>query len=226
MVQSSITKETFAFLDNLKENNNRDWFQENKETFLDRQEEMKQFLDAVLSEMTMHDHIERLKLYRIYRDVRFSKNKTPYKINFSGSMERAGLERRGGYFIQIASKGSFIAAGFWNPEKEDLLRIRKEIALDAQSFKAVIEEPEFKKTWGTLSGDAVKTAPRGFDKEDPSIALIRHKQFLFVKHFTDKQVLQANFPKRVSDSFKVIRPFFDLMSAILTTNLDGESLID
>ena len=85
---------------------------------------------------------------------------------------------------------------------------------------------KFKAVWGELQGDTVKTAPKGFDKTHAEIDLIRHKQFIFVKNFTDEEVLSKDFLNQVSDSFKAIRPFFDLMSAVLTTNLNGESLID
>ncbi|MGB5430792.1 DUF2461 family protein, partial [Eudoraea sp.] len=107
-----------------------------------------------------------------------------------------------------------------------LLRIRKELELDATAFRELINKPSFKNTWGELVGDEVKTAPKGFNKEDPNIDLIRKKAFIFVRNFTDKEVLNKGFIEEVNNSFKAIRPYFNLMSEILTTNLNGESLLN
>ncbi|WP_350288567.1 DUF2461 domain-containing protein [uncultured Croceitalea sp.] len=221
-----IKKEAFEFLKKLEKNNNREWFTENKNTFKAHETDAKAFYNAVMENLNKHDQIEKLKIFRIYRDVRFSKDKTPYKAHFAGSFSRMGLERRGGYYLRIKPGETFLAAGFWEPNKEDLLRIRKELELDASEFRAVIDKKSFKSVWGELQGDAVKTAPKGFDKEHPDIDLLRHKQFIFVRNFTDKEVLAKDFIIQVDHSFKAIRPYFDLMSSILTTNLNGESLID
>lgn len=227
MQQETITKDVFAFLKKLEKNNNREWFTEYKKEFKDLEVGMKSFFAELSEEVKGHDEIERVKIFRIYRDVRFSKNKTPYKINFSSSLSRAGARLRGGYYTHVQpNNASFIAAGFWGPEKEDLLRIRKELELDASEFREVIGDKKFKNIWGELKGDELKTSPKGFDKEHPNIDLIKKKSFIFTRSFTDKEVLDASFMKEVSKSFKVIRPYFDLMSEVLTTNLNGESLLD
>lgn len=226
MLNSVITKDTFKFLNDLKKNNNREWFTENKKTFKKYEAQTKTLFNGLLELMKSHDEIEKLKVFRIYRDVRFSKDKTPYKFNFSASYTRAGAQRRGGYYLHIQPEGSFIATGFWAPEKEDLYRIRKEWELDDADLRNIIDKKAFKSVWGELAGDELKTAPKGFDKEDPNIDLIRKKQFIFVRNFSDEEVLSTDFANTVSESFKAIRPFFDLMSNILTTNLNGESLLD
>jgi len=227
MQNELITPAVFSFLKKLEKNNNRDWFTEHKKEYEVLKNDMKSFFNTLGDEVKLHDEIERVKIFRIYRDVRFSKNKTPYKINFSSSLSRAGARLRGGYYTHIQpNNASFIATGFWGPEKEDLLRIRKELELDASEFREVIGNKKFKSIWGELKGDELKTAPKNFDKEHPNIDLIRRKQFIFTRSFTDKEVLDSNFKKEVSKSFKVIRPYFDLMSDILTTNLNGESLLD
>lgn len=225
MANTSIKKEAFDFLKKLEANNNREWFTENKDTFKLHEEEVKSFYNSVFENLNKHDQVEKMKMFRIYRDVRFSKDKTPYKVHFAGSFARAGAERRGGYYLRLKPGETFIATGFWDPNKEDLLRIRKELEVDASDFRKVTANPGFKKIWGELQGDAVKTAPKGFDKEHQAIELIRHKQFIFVRNFTDKEVLSKDFLDMVDHSFKTIRPYFDLMSSILTTNLNGESLI-
>ncbi len=227
MPQTVITKEVFSFLKKLEKNNNRDWFTIHKPEFKDLEAEMKIFFNSLSEEVKKEDEIDRVKIFRIYRDVRFSKNKTPYKINFSSSLARAGTRLRGGYYTQIQpNNGSFIAIGFWQPNKEDLLRIRKELELDASDFREVISNKKFNSIWGDLVGDEVKTSPKGFNKEHQNIDLIKKKQFIFVRNFTDNEVLDPNFITEVSKSFKAVRPYFNLMSDILTTNLNGESLLD
>jgi len=226
MPNKVITPAVFSFLKKLEKNNNRDWFTENKNEFKVLETEMKSFFNSIGEEVKTHDEIERIKVFRIYRDVRFSKDKTPYKGHFAGSFMRATAKLRGGYFIQIKPGETFLATGFWQPNKEDLFRIRKELELDASEFRSVIEKASFKSVWGALQGDEVKTAPKGFDKEHPDIDLIKKKMFIFVKKFTDTQVTSSKFASSVNDAFKAVRPYFNLMSEILTTNLNGESLLD
>lgn len=222
----TIPKKAFSFLKELEQNNNREWFNDNKPTFKTLETEVKQVYNHLFDLLNTHDDIDKVKVFRIYRDVRFSKNKVPYKTHFSGSFNRVKPKLRGGYFVRIEPNNqSFIATGFWEPNKEDLLRIRKEFEMDDHEIRAIFEEKTFKNTWGNLQGDALKTAPRGFDKTHPAIDLIRQKQFIFFKKYTDKEVLSSNFIKDVNTSFKAIRPFFDYMSSVLTTDLNGESLI-
>lgn len=226
MSASTITVNTLEFLTILKKNNNRAWFSEHKDEFRTEELKAKEFFRQVHEKLKVHDEIERLKIFRIYRDVRFSKDKTPYKKSFSGFFSRSGLHRRGGYYVQIQPGNSFIGSGFWKPDKEDLLRIRKEWELDASAFLEIVQNEVFKSFWGNLLGAELITAPKGFDKEHPNIDLIKKKQFIFKRNFTDKEVVSPDFIDRIDESFKRIRPYFDLMSLTLTTNLNGESLLD
>ncbi len=227
MQNQVITNEVFSFLKKLEENNNREWFTEHKNEFKNLASKMTLFFNELSEKVKTHDELEKVKIFRIYRDVRFSKDKTPYKTNFSSSFSRAGARLRGGYYIHVQpGNESFLAAGFWQPNKEDLFRIRKELELDASDFRSVITSKKFKNTWGDLVGEELKTAPKGFDKEHKNIDLLRKKQFIFIKKFTDKEVLQQDFMEKSNMAFSEIRPYFDLMSDILTTNLNGESLLD
>ncbi len=222
----TIPKSTFTFFNNLKNNNNREWFTEHKPEFKAIETEIKTVYNGLGELLNSHDVIDKVKIFRIYRDVRFSKDKTPYKTHFGGSYHRKKPELRGGYYLHIAPNNeSFIATGFWEPNKDDLFRIRKELEMDAKEFRNIMSNPDFKATWGNVVGDELKTAPKGFDKEHPDIDLIRKKQYIFTKKYTDKEVLSNNFIEEVNASFKVIRPYFDYMSDVLTTNLNGESLI-
>ncbi len=225
MAADKINKEALDFLKALSANNNRDWFEAHKSEYKTHEKKVRSFYSSLMERMRKHDDIEKMKWFRIYRDVRFSKDKTPYKTHFAGSFSRAGKALRGGYYLRIKPGDTFAAAGFWEPNREDLLRIRKELELDASEFREVITDDVFRKTWGDLAGEEVKTAPKGFDREHPDIDLIRKKQFIFVRNFSDNQVLAPDFIEVVDESFKRIRPYFDLMSSILTTDLNGESLL-
>ncbi len=225
MADLMLNSKALDFLKRLEKNNNREWFTEHKDEFKTHELEMKGLFTALTERLNKHDQIEKMKMFRIYRDVRFSKDKTPYKTQFSVSFSRAGAERRGGYYLCLKPGETFIATGFWAPNKEDLLRIRKELEVDASEFREIINEEAFQTIWGDLKGDAVKTAPKGFDKDHPDIDLIRHKQFIFVRNFSDQEVLSDDFLRHVDDSFRAIRPYFDFMGSVLTTNLNGESLI-
>ena len=114
---------------------------------------------------------------------------------------------------------------FGDPSKEDLFRIRKEFEMDDEEIRAIINNKTFKSVWGELEGKALKTAPKGFDKEHKAIDLIRRKQFIFTKKFTDEEVQNKDILEKIDQAFKGIRPYFDYMSDVLTTNLNGESLI-
>jgi len=220
-------KESLQFLKNLKKHNNRDWFAENKPVFTAAQTDAKAMYAAIRSNLETHDKIDAFKLYRIYRDVRFSKDKTPYQPHFAGSFSRTGAALRGGYYLRIRPGESFLAGGFWEPSKEDLLRIRQELELDATEMRNILSAKKFVSHFGgTFESYELKTAPRGFDKTHPDIDLIRKKGFVAVRKFTDAQVLAPNFLEEVASSFVVLRPFFNYMSDVLTTNANGESLLD
>lgn len=222
-----VPKEALDFFKKLEKNNNRDWFNERKKEFKTMEAEVKQVYNTVFEALNTHDEIDKLKMFRIYRDVRFSKNKDPYKIHFGGSFHRTKPRLRGGYYLHIQPNNeSFIATGFWEPAPADLLRIRKEFEMDDSEIRDILANKKFNSVWGdTFVGDEVKTAPKGFSKEHKAIDLIKKKQYIFTKKYTDKEVLDANFIKNVNDSFKVIRPYFNYMSDVLTTDLNGVSLI-
>jgi uncharacterized protein (TIGR02453 family) len=216
---------TINFLKELKLNNNRDWFNENKQKFQSIIVDVKNFAEEVKDDLNLSDDIENLKIFRIYRDLRFSKDKTPYKTNIGMAFHRKKPEFRGGYYIEISAENSFIAVGFWNPNKEDLLRIRKEIELDGNEFKRIINQKQIKDFWGDMKGDELKTSPKGFNSDHEHIDMIKKKQFIFVKKLKEKEILDLTFQKDLVNYYLSIRPFFDYMSEILTTNLNGESTI-
>ena len=224
-----ISKNTFSFINKLSKNNNRDWFAENKSLYTAAQEDVIEFSNEVLEKMHAFDKIEtptgKKALKRIYRDVRFSKNKAPYKQHFGMMYARNGADRRGTYYIHLQPGENFIGGGFWGPEKDDLLRIRKHIDQDDTYFREVLDSKAFKSTFGILRGEQLKSAPKNFDKEHPAIDLLRYKQFLIMKQFTDEEVLSPDFADQAAKTLKEMLPFFDVMTEMLTTNMNGESLV-
>ena len=220
-----IDSEVFKFLNDIKSNNNREWFNTNKQIYKRSLEEIQNFTIDLVELMNSHDRIENYKIFRIYRDIRFSKNKTPYKTNFGISLVREKPQLRGGYYLHIKPSDSFSAIGFWKPEKSDLLRIRKEIELDGKEFNDVISSKLITRKWGNLIGDSLKTYPRGFSRDHQYISLLRRKSFLFKKKYTDEEVISKDFINKLNQDFLVTRMFLDYMSNILTTDLNGISLI-
>ena len=131
---------------------------------------------------------------------------------------------RGGYYLHIQPEGIFVGGGFCEPNAADLNRIRKEFEMDDEEIRTIVADATFKKFFGELKGEELKTAPKGFDKTHPAIDLIRKKQYLLTRSFSDKEVLASNFQEEVLATFQAMRPFFDYMSEVLSTDLNGESL--
>jgi len=227
-MQSSIPASVFSFLKDLKANNNREWFQENKERYQAQYDVAAQFAEDLLQRMKQVDNIETVSgkksLFRIHKDVRFSKDKSPYKINIGGSFTRATNYLRGGYYFHIEPGNCFLGGGFWGPSADDLKHIRNQIAADPAPLRKILASKEFKSVFGKLEGEQLKTAPKGFDKDHPAIDLINYKQFLLVRRFTDKEAQSENYLNQVVATFQAMRQFFDYMSEILTTDLNGEPL--
>ncbi len=226
-MKSVVNSSIFKFLTDLNNNNNREWFARNKEYYQKEEDGIKDFFTAICESLSTIDNIGGIKLYRIYRDIRFSKDKTPYKTYRSCSFKRANESLRGSYHLEITPGGSFLAAGFWQPNKEDLLRIRKEFELDSSNIKKIFSDKNFSINFsGFHEKNSLKQAPIGFNKNDPNIDLIRKKDFIVLQKFTDKEVLSKDFHACVINSFKTVRPLFDYMSDVLTTNLNGESILE
>ncbi len=225
----AIEKQTLLFLNNLTKNNNREWFSENKGRYLQAQSNVIQFIDQLIMTMNRHDRLEtqtgKDSIYRIYNDVRFSKNKTPYNPRFAGNLRRQKPMLRGGYYFWIKPGESKVGCGFTYPNAADLLRIRQDIDINYPKWRRLLKTKSIQTYFGNMHGAKVKTTPRGFVKDHPAIDLLRYKQFWFEHSFTDKEVLANNFIEQVNKTFKSIRPFFNHMSEILTTDLNGESRI-
>ena len=221
--QSTIPPSVFNFLGELKQNNHREWFNTHKEEYQSQLAHVEEFVAYLLSKMNEHDVIEtptaRKSMHRIYRDTRFSKDKTPYKPEFSGSFTRATKFRRGSYYFRIEPGNSFVAGGFWGPVAADMKLIRDDISFDPSPLRKILTNKQLVATFGNMQGEQLKTAPKGYDPDHKAIDLLRYKQYLLIKHFTDKEVLNPGFADILNNTFKVMRPFLNYMTEVLT--LDG-----
>ena len=152
----TIPKSSLDFLQQLKLNNNKPWFDEHKPEYLIELNHIQNFADALLKALSKTDVLEnasgKKSVYRIYRDIRFSKDKTPFKTFCGGSYTRATAARRGGYYFHLEKGNSFLAGGFWGPNAADLKRIRAEFDLDPETFQKILNSKSFKNTFGTLQG--------------------------------------------------------------------------
>jgi uncharacterized protein (TIGR02453 family) len=223
-----IKKSTFDFLKKLSANNDRDWFAAHKDQYEQAKMNAEDFVDGLIAIMNRHDQLDtpsgKKSLYRIYNDVRFSKDKTPYSPRFAGYLKRVKPFLRGGYYFWIRPGQTTIGCGFTSPNADDLKRIRQDIDLNHDDWTKLLCSRKIVNQFGTMQGSKVRTAPRGFQQDHPAIGLLRFKQFWFEKQFTDREVLADDFLLKVNESYKTIRPFFDYMSDVLTTDSNGEPL--
>lgn len=226
---SRIKKASITFLKDLKKNNNRDWFAEHKPRYEAARENMAEFADALMARISETDVLEtesgKKSMFRIYRDVRFSKNKDPYKTSHSGQFKREGKLRRGGYYYHLSPGHMVVGGGFYGIEKNDLKRIREELVMDAVPMREILADKDFKRIYGEMRGEQLKTAPKGFDREHPNIDLLRYKQFYAFREFTEKEVLSTEFIDLAAEAHLNLRPFFNYFTDILTTNTNGELIV-
>lgn len=224
-----LTSMTLTFLNALKANNDREWFNAHKDDYEKSHIEMICFTERVMEFMETRDVLVpvsgKKSLQRIYRDIRFSNDKTPYKVYWAGGLKRSGVQRRGGYGFHIEPGNSYIAGGFFGPNKEDLLHLRNHIAADDSPLRAVLKDRSFLTFFGALQGEQLKTSPNGFDNDHPAVDLLRYKQFIVRHDFSDKEVLAVDFEEQVATGFAHMIPFFDVMTTYLTTDLNGVSIL-
>jgi len=206
-----ISPATFTFLSKLKENNNRDWFLENKAQYNIAHQEVKDFIAEFIIHLAKVDRyitndIQVSKcLFRIYRDTRFSKDKTPYKHWFGAGISVAGRKLNGPeYYLHIEPNNSFIAGGYWRPEKDHLAAIRQEIDYNGAEFRQIIGSPNFTKYCTLNEDDKLKKAPTGYPPDHPEIELLKLKSFTASRYVKDSQ-LSSN------QAVESIMPFIQAM---------------
>ena len=213
---TTISKNTFHFLKDLKENNNRDWFLENKPRFEEAKKEFEVFIDHLIGEITKYDgsighHHAKDCIFRIYRDVRFSKDKSPYKTHLgahiTSAAKRSEIHSRAGYYIHIGPGESMLAGGAYLPQGDWLKAIRQEISYNAADLKKILNDEKFKTYFNGMEGEQLKRAPKGYEPDHPEIELLKYKSFLATNKCTDKQVTSKDFLSHSANAFKALYPF-------------------
>lgn len=203
----------FQFLNDLKNHNNREWMQDNRQLYLESKEEVTELIQKLINEISQFDSgILGLQpkdcIFRINRDIRFSHNKDPYKNNF-GAAITAGGRKTGNpsYYLHIAPEKSFFAGGMYMPSAGRLKKIRQEIDYNASELKAILWGDTFYKTFGAIRGQALKTCPRGYSSDHPDIMLLRLKSFLVKKDLTDRSFHSPHYFSRLISLSEMIYPF-------------------
>ncbi len=211
-----ISSSTISFLKALKKNNNKPWFDKNKEKYLDAKNNFEEFVAELLKKMVLFD--EDMKdltvkncCFRINRDIRFSKNKTPYKINMSAYFSKGGKKSiYAGYYFHLQPDGnSFVGGGLWHPETSELKKVRQEIDYCFPEFKKIIHAPSFKKNYGELEKEESQmlvNIPKGYNKENPAVDFLRMKSFVASKNIFDADLPGPKLSNEIIQSFKALQP--------------------
>jgi uncharacterized protein (TIGR02453 family) len=214
-------KNVLEFLTDLKANNNRDWFTANKKRFEAANKEFIAFVDELIKGIAVFDpsiahHQAKDCVFRIYRDVRFSKNKDPYKVNFgahiSAAVKRSDIHSRAGYYIHLEPGASMMGGGAYMPEGDWLKNIREAIDYDPDGFLAILNHKDFKTYFGAMEGEQLKRPPQGYAADHPHVDLLKHKSFLAMHKLADKQVTDAGFLKHALSVCKALKPFDDYLN--------------
>ena len=219
-----ITQETMKFLKDIKRNNNKEWFHNNKDRYQNARENFLEFITRVLDKLKQYDEeisiIEPAKcLFRINRDIRFSNDKKPYKTNFGANPSKGGRKiYSAGYYFHLEPGMSFLAGGIWMPEGDDLAKIRQEIDYCYDEFKSIIGEKKFRKQFGELDREAeLVRPPKGYDADHPGISFLKLKSFTVTASLTDAQVMSKNIVALTADHFKTIIPFIYFLNRALAS---------
>ena len=217
---------TLHFLEDLKENNNKEWFHEQKKTYELFKKEYQRLIAALLPEMKALDgSLEPLEVknctFRINRDIRFSKNKTPYKTNMSMWFSTDRTRKNApGYYLHYEKGKSFIAGGIYCPESDDLKKIRKEIAFFHEDLEEIIENPTFKKVYGQLDREeqnVLKKAPKDYEATHPAIEFLKLKSFTATHPVEDALFIDTDFAKKMAQKLIVLKPLNVFLNRALET---------
>jgi uncharacterized protein (TIGR02453 family) len=217
-----IHSSTLNFLKALKKNNNKEWFDANREKYNVTKNNFEEFIRDLLEKMILFDSdLKDLSakdcIFRINRDVRFSKDKTPYKISRSASFNKGGKKSvNAGYYFHLQPGGnSFVGGGLWMPQSEDLKKLRQEIDYCFPEFKKIIAAPAFKKQYKELEKDEKQmlvNVPKGYDKENPAVDFLRMKSFVATKNLSDADILSPKLTNEIIQSYKALMPLIKFIN--------------
>jgi uncharacterized protein (TIGR02453 family) len=209
------------FLDNLSQNNEKTWFDSHRADYETARKIFNDFIDHLIDEFRLSDHLQALSakdcVTRIYRDIRFTRDKSPYQTNFSAIIAPGGKKSpEQGYYVSIQPHDqSMVAGGLYMPSPEQLDRFRQVIARNAAPFKAITSDKAFVEQFGKIEGERLKTAPKGYDRAHPEIELLRLKQVTIIHHASDQEVLAADFPGIVLTACRTMKPFLKYLADVV-----------
>ena len=220
MVQTS----TLNFLKILSKNNNKVWFDAHRNQYIDAKDDFGKFVSQLITGTSKFDaDIKDLQLkdcvFRINRDIRFSKNKTPYKTNLAASLDKGGKKSiYAGYYFHLEPGKSFVAGGIWMPMAPDLKKIRQEIDYCFDEFRGIVTNKNFKAAYGKLEAtDDIKLTnlPRGYNKENPAAEFLKLKSLIVSKPIADDELTKSNLVKRTTRSFEMLMPLIKFINKAL-----------
>ncbi|WP_333875540.1 DUF2461 domain-containing protein [Flavobacterium sp.] len=222
-----ITKEALQFLNDLVANNNTDWMHAHKKRYEQYKKDYHQFIASLLTELKKGDPtLESLEVknctFRINRDIRFSKDKSPYKTNMGAWFSQDKFRKNSpGYYVHFEKGNSFIAGGVWCPEPEDLKKIRKEIAFFYDDLNEIINDTHFKTEFNTITRDddnVLKKAPKDYAPNHPAIEFLKLKSFTASQKIDDSLFTQEDFSKKVAQKLMALKPMNDFLRRALDTD--------
>ncbi|WP_028521929.1 DUF2461 domain-containing protein [Runella limosa] len=212
-----LTLSTLEFLQELAENNNREWFTEHRKRYDAAKKEMEALVKDLIKGIGEFENLPNTEpkdcLFRINRDIRFSKNKAPYKEWLSAAVGPGGRHSgRIDFYVHIQPGESFLGAGMWNPTPKQLAKFRQEIDFNPEALKSIIEAPEFKAYFPEAWGESLQRMPKGYPENHPDIALLKRKQLFFMHKYTDAEVTSPNFAKEIVNGCRLIKPYCDFLN--------------
>ncbi|NLR79163.1 DUF2461 domain-containing protein [Chitinophaga eiseniae] len=210
---------TLKFLKSLRLNNNKVWFDEHKTEYQAAKADFESMVQQLIDGLSKQEpSMQGLQLkdcvFRIYKDVRFSKDKTPYKVNLAASFQAGGKKSTlAGYYFHMEPGGnSFAGGGLWMPGAPELKKLRQEIDYNFQEFEQLISNKEFIKQFGKIEGEALKTAPQGYQPDNPAIAYLKLKSFVVSHPFTDEACTQPALVREILKTFAIMQPFIQFIN--------------
>jgi len=219
LMNKMLKESSFLFLADLKDNNHREWFQNNRKRYEDAKLDFLQFIEKIVEDLCKEDPtlkgiLAKDTLFRINKDTRFSKDKSPYKTNFGSGISRDGKKLPvAGYYFHLEPGKSFLAAGIYMPEPEKLKVIREEIAYDSHELDAVFNKPSFRRFFNDFDTfDKLANAPKGFDKHHPKLEWLKQKSFIVSANLSDDELRSAKAVEKVSSLFRETVPLILLIN--------------
>ena len=210
---------TLTFLEKLSKNNNKVWFDEHRDEYAIAKEDFEQLVTGVLAGLAAEDDAfkeQKAKdcIMRIFRDIRFSTDKTPYKTNFGAGFSKGGRKSpAAGYYLHIEPGGKcFAGGGMWQPDAPLLKAVRQEIDYNLGEFSKVIEDKKFKKMFKELQGEKLKKLPQGYTEDNPAIEYLKMKSFIVGYNFPDDEMTKKGFVKKINEVFSTMKPFIDFLN--------------